>query len=203
MQRNGARNRTKRTGISLGHASSPEAPLGCRSFRPRRQDGGWQRTPPHHNWQQELKKHTAGTGTRRFFTRKYRLIPGVSSDARGQRERQNGSSSIQTRREIAGRPRRFGIFAWEPGSRCGCAGRTAEYSGGSAGRAAAASGGARGEREIRRRCLALISLEYSRQLWLPCDRLTRPVTTASPSLLLLELWIHGPVSIPTSITDGR
>jgi len=108
MQRNGARgarNRTKRTGISLAHASNPGAPLGCRSFRPRRQDGGWQRTPPHHDWQQELKKHTAGTGTRRFFTRKYRLIPGVSSDARGQRERQNGSSSIQTGQDKEGNRR--------------------------------------------------------------------------------------------------
>lgn len=46
-QRNGARNRTKRTGISLGHASNPGAPLGRRrSFRPRRQDGGGQRAPP-------------------------------------------------------------------------------------------------------------------------------------------------------------
>ena len=47
------------------------------------------------------KKHTDGTGTRRFFTRKYRLIPGVSSDARGQRERQNVKQKLNSTPSIS------------------------------------------------------------------------------------------------------
>lgn len=79
-----------------------------------------------------IHTHTrrAGTGTRRFFTRKIPSDLGV-----------NGKTFRldKARRGIAGRPRRFRIFAW-----VGCAGRTAEYSGGGAGTAAAASGGTRG-----------------------------------------------------------
>lgn len=114
--------------------------------------------------------------------------------ARGQGEGQNVAFRLDKTRR--GRPRRFRIFALRGNqtertgwvglngeSSCGCAGRRAEYSGGGRRRPPVGPGasGRYGE-EV----LALISLEYSRQLWLPCDRLTRPVTTAS-GLLLLEL----------------
>ena len=156
MQRNGARNRTKRTGISLGHASNPGAPLGRRAFRPRRQDGGWERTQSHgvlHPIPIGNKKHTHGWDwDASIFHQKTPSDPWrfVRCYARGQRERQNvllvAFRLDKTRRKIAGRPRRFRISAWEPNgthgrtgrvrsglngeSSCGCAGRTAEYSGG-------------------------------------------------------------------------
>lgn len=66
--------RTKRTGISLGHASKSirGAPLGRRSLRPRRQDGGSTHVTIGN------KKHTAGAGTRRIFHQKIPSDPGVS-----------------------------------------------------------------------------------------------------------------------------
>lgn len=81
--------------------SNPGAPLGRRSLRPRRQDGGSTHVTIGN------KKHTAGAGTRRIFHQKIPSDPGVSSDAM-LRERQNLAAAalrLDKRREI---------FAWEP-----------------------------------------------------------------------------------------